>query len=172
MTDPSPDTQSPPAPHHLGLRALLVLAALFEAFDGISGFPFLFEDMSAIPGSVLSGAIIKLHIATHPVLALAALVLAAMGRVRLAIIALGAVVLITWLNYMPSVLLHGMDFRGAGAFETPAQVIAFPLLAVCAITLAARDRRLALATGLVIAPTLFNVIGLIMFAIDIALHGF
>jgi hypothetical protein len=99
-------------------------------------------------------------------------VLAATGRLRPAIIALGAVVLMTWLNYMPSVLLHGMDFRGVGAFETPAQGIAFPLAAVCAITLAARDRRLGLATVLVIAPTLFNVIDLIVLMIDIALHGF
>jgi hypothetical protein len=128
--------------------------------------------MSEIPGPGLSGAIIKAHIATHPVLALAALVFAATGRLRPAIIALGAVVLMTWLNYMPSVVLHGMEFRGVGAFETPAQIIAFPLLAVGAVPLAARDRRLGLATVLVIAPTLFNVVGLIVFAVDIALHGF
>jgi hypothetical protein len=163
-------TQSTPAPRYLGLRALLIAAALFETFDGLSGFPFLFEDLSEMPGIV--AAIIKLHVATHPVLALAALVLAAVGRLRPAIIALGAVVLITWLKYMPGVVLHGLDFRGVGAFETPAQVMVFPLLAVCAIALAARDRRLALATVLVIVPTLFNVIGLIIFAIDIALHGF
>ena len=86
--------------------------------------------------------------------------------------ALGAVVAMTWLNYMPSVVLHGLEFNGIGAFETPAQIIAFPLMAACAIALAARDRRLGLATALVSIPTFFNVFGVIAFAIGVSLHGF
>ena len=39
---------------------------------------------------------------------------AAIGRVRYAIIALAAIVFMTWLNYMPSVVRHGFDFGGIG----------------------------------------------------------
>lgn len=45
-------------------------------------------------------------------------------------------------------------------------------MAACAIALAARGRRLGVATALVSIPTLFNVFGVIAFAIGVSLHGF
>jgi hypothetical protein len=168
VADPAPVRQ-----RHLGLRIMLIMIALVETFDGVSNFPTLFGDMSEIPGPGIGGFLIKAHIATHLPLALAALVFAALGRVRYAIIALGAVVAMTWLNYMPSVVLHGLEFNsGFSALQTTAQIIAFPLLAACAIALAARGRQLGLATALVSIPTLFNVFGVIAFAIGVSLHGF
>jgi hypothetical protein len=92
--------------------------------------------------------------------------------VRYAIIALGAVVAMTWLNTMPSVVLHGLEFKGVGAFETPVRIIAFPLMAACAIALAARNRRPGLATALVTVPTFYSLIGLIIFAIGVGIYGF
>ena len=62
--------------------------------------------MSEIPGPGFGGFLIKAHIATHAPLALAALLFAAIGNVRYAIIALGAIVFMTWLNYMPSVVRY------------------------------------------------------------------
>jgi hypothetical protein len=53
-------------------------------------------------------------------------VFATVGRLRYAIMALGVLVLLTWLNFMPSVVRHGFDFRGVSAFETPVRIIAFP----------------------------------------------
>ena len=87
------------APRHLGLRVVLIIAALFEAFQALPDVPILFGDMSEIPGPGFGGFLIKAYIATHAPLALAALVFAAVGNVRYAIIALGAVVMMTWLNY-------------------------------------------------------------------------
>ena len=134
-----PDAASPVrAPRLLGLYLLLIIVAAIEAFDGLSHVPMLFGDMSEIPGPGIGGAIIKAYIASHPVLALAALALATVGRLRYAIMALGAVVLMTWLNFMPSVVRHGLDFGGVAAFQTPVQIIAFPLMGACAIALAAR----------------------------------
>jgi hypothetical protein len=168
LADPVPLRQ-----RHLGLRIALIIVAVIEAFDGLSSFPTLFGDMSEIPGPGIGGAIIKAHIATHLPLALAALLFAALGRVRYAIIALGAVVAMTWLNYMPSVVLHGLEFdSGFSALQTTAQIIAFPLMAASAIALAARGRQLGVATALVSIPTLFNVFGVIAFAIGVSLHGF
>jgi hypothetical protein len=128
--------------------------------------------MSEIPGPGFGGFLIKAHIASHPVLALAVLVFAAVGRVRHAIIALAAIVFMTWLNYMPSVVLHGLEFRGVGAFETPVRFIAFPLMAACAVALAARNQRLRLATALASIPTFYSLIGLIIFAIGVSIYGF
>ena len=162
----------PAAPRWLGLRVVLIIAALLESFDALSSVSTLFGDMSEIPGPGFGGFLIKAHIATHPVLALAVLVFAAVGRVRYAIIALAAIVFMTWLNYMPSVVIHGLEFTGIGAFETPVRIIAFPLMAACAIALAARDQRLRLATALASIPTFYSLIGLIIFAIGISIYGF
>ena len=156
----------------LGLYLLLILIAAIEAFDGLSHVPTLFGDMSDIPGPGVGGAIIKAYIASHPVLALAALALATVGQLRYAIMALGALVLMNWLNYMPSVVRHGLDFGGMSAIQTPVQIIAFPLMGACAIALAARGQRLGLATMLVSLPTLFNVAALIAFGVGIFLYGF
>jgi len=160
------------APRLLGLRILLIIVAVIEAFDGLSSATTLLGDMSEIPGPDIGGAIIKLHLATHPVLALAALIFAGIGYVRHAIMALGAVVLMTWLNYMPSAVLHGLEFGGISALLTPVQIIAFPLMGACAIALAARNERLGLAAALVSIPSLIGGLGVIAFAIGVAIYGF
>jgi hypothetical protein len=77
-----------------------------------------------------------------------------------------------WLNYMPSVVRHGLDFDGFSSFQTPVQIIAFPLMGACAIALAARGQRLGLATLLVSIPTLFGVLAVIAFGISVMLYGF
>jgi hypothetical protein len=169
-----PDAASAPIrpPRLLGLYLLLIIIAAIEAFEGLSHAPMLLGDMSVIPGPGLGGAIIKAYIASHPVLALAALAFATVGRLRYAIMALGALVLMNWLNYIPSVVLHGLDFGGFAAFQTPAQIIAFPLMGACAIALAARNQRLGLAALLVSIPTLFGVLSVIAFGISVFLYGF
>jgi hypothetical protein len=159
-------------PRLLGLYLLLIIVAAIETFEGLSNAPMLFGDMSKIPGPGIGGAIIKAYIASHPVLALAALTFATIGRLRYAVITLGALVLMTWLHFMPSVVLHGLDFDGVSAFETPVRIIAFPLMAACAIALAARGERLGLATLLVSIPTLYGVASVIAFGIGIFLYGF
>jgi len=160
------------APRLLGLYLLLILIAAIEAFDGLSHVPTLFGDMSEIPGPGVGGAIIKAYIAVHPLLALAALALATTGRLRYAIMALGALVLMNWLNDMPSAVRHGLDFKGLAAFETPLQIIVFPLMGACAIALAARSHRLGLAPLLVGIPTLYGVMAVVAFGIGVFLHGF
>ena len=160
------------APRQLGLRVVLIIAALLEGFDAASSVPTLFGDMSEIPGTGFGGFLIKAHIATHAPLALAMLVFAAIGRVRYAIIALAAIAFMTWLNYMPSVVRHGLEFRGIGAFETPVRIIAFPLMAACAIALAARNQRPGLATALASIPTFYSLLGVIIFAVGVSIYGF
>ena len=173
MAETAEPSAEVPASRHIGLRIVLIIAALFEAFDGFSNAFILFGDMSEIPGPGFGGFLIKAHIATHPVLALATLLFAIIGRVRYAIIALGAVVMMTWLNYMPSVVLHGLGFSNAySTLQGTAQIIAFPLMAACAIAYAARDQRLGIATAMVSIPTFLNLLGVVAFAISVAIYGF
>lgn len=164
--------ESAPAPRMLGQRTVLIILALIEAWFGFSDAPVLFGDMSHI-GSGIGGGLIKAHLAAHPVLAVAAIVFAAMGRVRHAIIALGTIIIMAWLSDMPSVVAHGLEFRSAfSAVETIAKVIAFPLIAACAIAYAAHNEHPGRATFLVAVPTLFNVVLLVGFAIGVMIYGF
>lgn len=175
MSAPATDaeaTSPAAAPRLLGLRKVLIIASLLEGFDASSSVSILFGDMSEIPGPGFGGFLVKAHIASHPLLALAALMFAITGSVRHAIIALAAIVFMTWLNDMPSVVRHGLDFNGIGAFETPARIIAFPLIAACAIALAARNQRLGLATALASLPTFYGLFGVIAFAIGVGIYGF
>ncbi len=111
MALPAPDTA--PAPRRLGLCVVLTIMALWEAYDGLSNVSMLFGDMSEIPGPGFGGFLIKAHLAAQPVLGLAALLFAVTGRVRYAIIALAANVFMNWLNYMPSVVRHGLGYFGS-----------------------------------------------------------
>jgi hypothetical protein len=160
-----------PAPRLLGLRILLVIVALIELIYSLVGGSMLLDDMTVFPGPGIGGALIKLHMAAHPVLALAALIFAAIGYARHAVLVLGAVVLTTWLSIMPSVVLHGLG-AGSGTALTPAQVITFPLMGACAIALAARNQWPWLATALVSIPTFMGTLSFVLFTIAVAIHGF
>jgi hypothetical protein len=160
------------APRLLGLRILLAIVAGLELFESLIGAPMPLDDTSSFPGPGFGGAIIKLHLAVHPVLALAVLILAVIGYVRQAIMALGAVVLMTWLSYMPTVAQHGLDFSSTGIYQSPAQILAFPLMGGCAIALAARSERLWLAAALAGIASFMGVIGMVTFAIGVAIYGF
>ena len=157
-----------PAPRLLALRILLVIVALIELMDSLVGAWMLLGDMTVFPGPGIGGALIKLHLATHPLLALAALILAAIGRARHAIMVLAAVILTTWLSFLPSVVLHGLG----GAVQTPVQIITFPLMGACAIALAARKQWLSLAAALVSIPAFMGTFRFVAFAMGVAINGF
>jgi hypothetical protein len=162
-----------PAPRLIGLRIALMILAAIEAWIGFSDLPVLFGDTSAIAGPGLGGGLVKAHLAAHPVLATAALVFAGAGRVRHAIIALGTIVIMSWLNDMPSVVAHGLEVKGAfSAMETTARIIAFPLIAACAIAYAAHNEHLGRATLLVSLPTLFTIVLLVGFIVSVMKYGF
>ena len=167
-----PDLPAPATPRLRGLRVVLIIAALLETFLALPKIFILFDDMSDMPTG-LGGFLFKANIVTHLPLALAVLALAIKGRLRHAIIALAAIVLMTWLNFMPSVILRGLEFGDAHVAEwTTRQIIVFPLMAACAIALAARDQRLGIATALASIPTFWNVLGVAVFTISVIINGF
>jgi hypothetical protein len=159
-----------PVPLMLGLRILLAIVALIELIASLVGASMLFDDMTVFPGPGIRGALLKLNMATHPVLALAALILAAIGRTRYAILVLGAVVLTSWLSLMPSAALHGLG-AGSGTAVTPAQLIVFPLASACAIALAARNQWPWLAAAMVSIPTFMGTLSFVLFTIAVTFVG-
>lgn len=171
---PLPPAALPRAQPLRNVKVLLTLVAAIEALSGLSSLPILFGDLSETPGIGIGGGLIIAHIVSHPLLAIAALVFAARGQLRDATVALGAVVLMTWLNLMPSVVRHGPDMGGSpvAALAMLAQIVAFPLMGACAIALSARDQRPALAAGLVMLPTLCGILGVVFFGVAIGINGF
>jgi hypothetical protein len=177
MAEPTRSSAAPasaPSGKMLGLRTALIAAAVFETVEALWDLPILFRGMDTFfgeaSGSGLAEAITKAQLASHPALALAALGFAATGRVRYAIIALGAVVITAWLSHLPWLgrldLSKGWDVQWATK-----QIIAFPLMAAFAIMLAARDRRPGLATALVSIPSLNNAFTITVFAIGVVING-
>ena len=158
----------------LGLRAVLIVVALIELVDALSDLPNLFDGVHNLfgeaSGSGVAEAITTTHLVCHPLLATAVVVLTATGRVRYAIIALGVIVIATWLNHLP--WLERLDLsKGRDVQWAAKQIIAFPLMAAFAITLAARDARPGLATALVSVPTVNNLFGLASYAVGLIING-
>lgn len=87
---------------------------------------------------------------------------------------MAALILLTWVSYLPSVALHSLDIRGSLAVILifTFQIIVAPLLALAIIWLAVRGERLKLATALAIMPTLVAVLSVVAFGVGVALYGF
>ncbi|MBI5261744.1 MAG: hypothetical protein HY852_08005 [Bradyrhizobium sp.] len=150
------------------MRIVLFILAALEAFDGLSnistlfgipgpiGIPTLFGDMSRLPKPFPGQFLVEAHIATHPVLALAAILFAATGKVRGAIVALGSIVVIRWVSYLPEAVLYVTAITAPREVVTLIGFVLSLLLAACAIACALRNQRLGLATLLLSVAVLFN----------------
>jgi hypothetical protein len=168
------DTAGADASVGRGWRLLLAFAAALEFLGGLRDFPILFGNLSEIPGPGVGGAIIIAKIALQPILGFAALFFAASGRIRDALLAMAAIIVMTWLNWLPSVARHGLDFKGTAFVNLQLlfQIVIAPLLAAIVAALAMRRRRTSLAIGLAVLPTLMSVLGVLIFGIGVALYGF
>jgi hypothetical protein len=85
------------APSHRWLRLLLVLVAALEFLDALSGVSNIFTDYHHDTTLLrFAQALISVNLALAPLLAGAALIFAALGNIRYAILALAAITLATW----------------------------------------------------------------------------
>jgi len=153
---------------------LLLIAAIIEFMGGLADLPILLGDLSQIPGPGLGGAIIIAKIALQPLLALAALFFLIRGHLTYSLLAMAFIILMTWLNYLPSVALHGLgsEAGGVGALFTFLLILLPPFLVVAIAGLALTGKQLTLATLLAIVPTLVSVLSVIAFAIGVGIYGF
>jgi hypothetical protein len=155
-------------------RLLLLVAAAIELLGGLSDLPILLGNLSEIPGPGLGGAIIIAKIALQPLLALAALIFTLRGRLPYALLAMAFIILMTWLNYLPSVATHGLELQGSPAVVLLLvfQIIVAPLLALAIAGLVLTGKQLTLATLLAVLPTLISILSVIAFGIGVAIYGF
>jgi hypothetical protein len=153
------------------LPLVIVVIASVETWLALDDFPGALD----LHGALLSFGqfLINARLAVHPVFLSRRFVLAVAVRVRAAIIVLAVFILLAWLSEVPSFVRFGIEWNwtvvGLPLF---AQQAVFPALAVAAIALAQRNKRLWLATLFVALPPANLILGVIVFAIGIAIYGF
>ena len=168
MSEPTADIASPPS---RALRIVLSLLAALESVLALSDLPGALSWHDA--GFSVGQLLINANLVVHPLFALAALALAVSGRLRAALIVLAAYVLVDWLSEVPTLLRFGFEgnFTSVGISIFGQQVV-FPLLAIAAIVLAAKNMRLWLAALFVALPPLNLVLGIVIFTVSVLLYGF
>lgn len=164
-----------PQPAATALRVTLVILAGIETWSAISHLPAIFYDFGHTRPLVIFAQNLgtaKLIIA--PLFAIAALVFALLGQLPRAIMALAALILAEWISELPSYAIHRLDVsvRSVPALISFAQTFVYPLIAGIAIYLARINARLTLATVLIAIPTAVIWVGVLAFAIGVALYGF
>lgn len=156
------------------VRIALLALAILECLGALKGLGVLLGDGAELSGGGWGHAAVMAGLTAAPLLAFAALAFAMRGNLRFAIMAIAGIVLLTALSYLPSAMLHGLHQSGSGLYglHAAAKLILFPLMALAAIALAARDQRLGLATILVWVPMLAGILSLVAFSLGVGLYGF
>src|SRR5215510_10106553 len=128
-------------------RVSLVLIAAIELLDALSSVQGIFTEYHHETALLrFAQGINSIKLALSPLLAGAALVLAARGNLRYAIFALAALTLAGWLlDSLPTILIHGFKPLNFGGIEEFVFYLIMPLIAAAAILLAAKRQRLGLA---------------------------
>jgi hypothetical protein len=127
------------------------------------------------PRPGLGGAIIIAKFIIHPITAGAALFFTIRGKIPYALVAMAFVILMSWLSFLPSIQLHGLNLEDGDAIATMllvCKIILAPVLALVIAALALTKTWLTLATVLAILPTLAQVLAVIAFGISVAIYGF
>jgi hypothetical protein len=157
----------------LTLRILLGLAALAELVESASSVPALFMDHSQIPGPGLGGTVFLITIGLTPLLAFACIGGVLMNWPRVSVCGLAGVGICTWFNYLPSVVLHGLELplNLAGVQMLANTELVLPI-ALIAIFLVLCTAWVNLAAALACLPTGIKALGLIVFAVAVSIHGF
>ena len=164
-----------PTPGRPWLRGALAVVAALELLEALSGAPNIFVDYHHDTALLkFAQGVTSVQLALAPFVAGAALVLAAGGRLRAAILALAALTLMVWvLDDLPSIPIHGFEFSADyGGVTVLIHRVVNPAAAVAGAALAWKDRRLPLAGLLVSVPTIVRWLGVLAFAVGVMLYGF
>ena len=166
---------APAPPRHVWLRTGLAIVAAYELIDALSQARFIFADYHHATAYLrFAQTLVSVKLALAPPVAAAALMFAATGRLRNAILALAALTLLgSLLDDVWSIPIHGLEFSfDYGGMVVFVHRVIFPLAAIAGGLLALKQRRLGLAGLLVCFPTLFNLAGIFAFAVAIMMYGF
>jgi hypothetical protein len=159
------------------LHCLLIVVALLEGVKAILDLPLIIDRPNLLYGpwgvmpATWTGIILaKLNVISHPLLVIAALMFPLSGKLREALIALGAITVVSWLSILPVMLQDEMTLRGfwTGWWAIQwsiAQVFVFPALAGIAIALAVLTSRTMLSAVLIAIPTAYDTYDMAYFVI-------
>lgn len=170
---------TPSAPRRL--YVLIFVAALIELSQGLGSLPILAGNLNEIPGPGLGGKIIIASIILQPLAAAAALVYLVRNRLPMALLSMAFVILAGWMNYLPSIRLHGLELTDASGALTGdwasslglvMEICVAPILALTVAALALSERNLTLASVLAVTPTFFSVAMIVAFGISVMIYGF
>ena len=144
------ETSAPPAPQRKLRIALIVLGAIM-ALRALADSPIISYDFGQTERTLST----RLEVTLPHVLAVAALFFAIRDRLRHALIALAALVLVHWTSELSSLATHGLEMSATvpGLMVFARQLI-YPAIAIATIVLAVRNKRLELATAFVALPAL------------------
>lgn len=157
------------------LRIGLIVLSGFIFLGALSDLPAIFFDYGhKDPILIFAQRVTSLKLALAPIIAGAALYFAFTHRPTNAIVGLATLMLVNWLADLPSIAIHGMELKGNSSYllVIAAQRFLYPLLAIAAMALALRNERLVTATVLTAIPTIVNWLGVLIFAIGVAIYGF
>jgi hypothetical protein len=168
---PAAFTDAAPGGSMLRPRNVLIVVAILEVCASALRLHVLFGDPSGIPGTVLGEALSYIYLVAHPLLALAALAFAAIGRVHYAIIALASIVALAWPKSLLWLLQSELDFDWLAIQWITVQIFVFPIMVACAVALVVRQLRLGLATALVSIPTVHGVVSFLVYIVFILING-
>ena len=157
----------PAASRHRGLRVGLAAIAVLELLDAMMRVQLLLPDYRH-PADVVQ-ALTAAYFVLAPVVSGAALLLAAIGRVRQAILALALLTLLTCL--LQGIWLIGGSELPWAKGEPLLRLFIFPAAAIAAAALAAKNRRLAIAGLLVCMPTIYSWVPIVFFTIGVVIYG-
>lgn len=156
----------------IGLRFALILLGAIELLDGVLTYQsMLGGETPIIPGTGIIRPLMSAHMHIQPILAFAVIILALIGRVRLAIMVLAAIALMMWLRFIAQLIPPGFGLS-SDTNEKGIRLIALPLMAAGALVLAARNEKLWLATALTGISTLYIQIYGVLFFFAVLIYGF
>lgn len=163
-----------PSPPSSKLRVAVIILAIVETLGTLSSLT-VFGNLSEYRDGGFAQWLLIVGIGIYPILAIAALIFAIKGNLGRAIMAMAAIVIVTWFaDHLPSIFIHGLEFLSGGisGLYLFGQMVVFPLLAVISFVLARRNERLWLALLFASLSTLANIAGVIAFAIGVGIYGF
>jgi hypothetical protein len=171
----SVDTADPAPPSYRWARVGLVFIAAVELLDALSSVQGIFTEYHHETSLLrFAQGLNSIKLALSPLLAGAALVFAARGKLRYAIFALAALTLAGWLlDSLPTIVIHGFkpsfDFGGIEEFVF---YLIMPVIAAAAILLAVKRQRLGLAALLACLPAVYKWASVAVFIVMLLIYGF
>lgn len=154
-----------------------MMVAALELMDALASVSNIFVDSYQATALLrLAQTLLDVKLSLAPLAAGAALIFAAIGRLRPAVLALAAFAFMGWaLDDVWPIVIHGFGFRPDqyyGSVDAFAHQVLFPLGALLGAGLALHGRHLAWGGFFASLPPLFNWTGVLLFAISVMMHGF